>query len=137
MANFTSVLCQLELERSRLASQLERLNQALSAPNGVNRVRTGRRMSVAGRARIAAAQRARWAKTKGRKVVVISAAKKTMSPGRPEEDRCRTESALGEVEIIKTAQSNAASSAFSSHHSATGSQKGAMRRNLFMLLVRA
>jgi hypothetical protein len=80
MANFTSVLYQLEQERSRLASQLERLNQALSVLNGVSSVRTGGKISVAGRARIAAAQRARWAKTKGRKVVVISAAKTTMSP---------------------------------------------------------
>ena len=33
-------------------------------------------MSAAGRARIAAAQRARWAKTKGQKVVPIASPKK-------------------------------------------------------------
>jgi hypothetical protein len=37
-------------------------------------------MSATGRARIAAAQRARWAKVKGPKVVSITAAKRTMSP---------------------------------------------------------
>jgi hypothetical protein len=37
-------------------------------------------MSAAGRARIAAAQRARWAKVKGQKVVSIAAPKRTMSP---------------------------------------------------------
>ena len=80
MSNLTSVLNQLEQERSRLANQLESLSSALSALNGTGNVRTSRKMSAAGRARIAAAQRARWAKTKGRKVVVVSAAKKTMSP---------------------------------------------------------
>ncbi len=81
MANLTSVLNQLEQERARLASQLERLNTALSALNGTskNGVRTGT-MSAVGRARIAAAQRARWAKVKGQKVVSITARKRTMSP---------------------------------------------------------
>jgi len=81
MTNLTSVLNQLEQERSRLASQLESLNNALSALNGTGRKRTGRTISAAGRARIAAAQRARWAKVKGRKVVSITARSgRTMSP---------------------------------------------------------
>jgi len=37
-------------------------------------------MSAAGRARVAAAQRARWAKVKGRKVVSINSRKRAMSP---------------------------------------------------------
>jgi hypothetical protein len=78
MLNITSVLNQLQLERSRLASQLERLNNALSALN-VNGASRGRRITAAGRARIAAAQRARWAKAKGKKVVSISTHKRTMS----------------------------------------------------------
>src|ERR1700756_3524196 len=78
-ANLASVLHQLEQERARLSSQLGRLNSALSALNGRGNVRTGRTVSAADRARIAAAQRARWAKVKGRKVVSITARKRTMS----------------------------------------------------------
>jgi len=74
MANLTSVLYQLEQERTRLASELARLNNALSALNGTGPSRKGR-MSAAGRARIAAGQRARWAKFEG-KVVSITARKK-------------------------------------------------------------
>ncbi len=80
MTNLISVLNQLEQERSRLKSQLERLNSALSALNGNGSFRK-RRMSAAGRARIAAAQRARWAKVKGRKILSIAAHEgRTMSP---------------------------------------------------------
>jgi hypothetical protein len=79
MSNLTSVLNQLEQERANLASQLERLNNALSALNANGASRRGR-MSAAGRARIAAAQRARWAKVKGRKVISITTHKRTMSP---------------------------------------------------------
>jgi hypothetical protein len=81
MANLTSVLKELEQERTRLSTQLERLNHALSVLNGTGNHRTRRTISAAGRARIAAAQRARWAKSKGQKVVSISARKgRTMSP---------------------------------------------------------
>jgi hypothetical protein len=80
MANLTSVLNQLEQERIQLVSQLERLNSALIALNGTGNTRTGRTISAAGRARIAAAQRARWAKVKGRKVLSITAHKRRMSP---------------------------------------------------------
>ena len=74
MSNLTSVLNQLEQERSRLAFQLQSLDSAISALNVNGSSRRGR-MSAAGRARIAAAQRARWAKLKG-KVVSITARKK-------------------------------------------------------------
>jgi hypothetical protein len=76
MTNLTSVLNQLEQERTRLASQLESLNSAISALNGAGNNRTGRKISAAGRARIAAAQRARWAKAKGGKVVSIRVRKR-------------------------------------------------------------
>src|SRR6266478_2216756 len=81
MANFTSVLSKLEQERRRLTSQLSGLNNALSALNqtGENGPRRGT-MSSAGPARVAAAQRARWAKGKGPKVVSITTRKRTMSP---------------------------------------------------------
>jgi hypothetical protein len=74
MANLTSVLNQLEQERNRLTAQLGHLSHALSALNGAGPSRRGT-MSAAGRARIAAAQRDRWAKLKG-KVVSITARKK-------------------------------------------------------------
>lgn len=78
MANLIAALKQLEQERNRLASQLARLNGAISALN-VDGASGGRRISAAGRARIAAAQRARWAKAKGKKLVVISARKRSLS----------------------------------------------------------
>jgi uncharacterized phosphosugar-binding protein len=84
MANLTSVLKYLEQERNHLGAQLERLNHALSVLIGTSNHRTrttGTTISAAGRARIAAAQRARWAKIKGQKVVSIGARKRrTMSP---------------------------------------------------------
>jgi predicted RNA-binding protein with PIN domain len=81
MANLTSVIKYLEQERNRLGAQLERLNHALSVLVGTGNRRARRTISAAGRARIAAAQRARWAKTKGNKVVSILARKgRTMSP---------------------------------------------------------
>ncbi|PYX40234.1 MAG: hypothetical protein DMG81_06930 [Acidobacteria bacterium] len=79
MVNLTAVLHQLEQERSRLASQLQNLNNALSALNAKGSSR-GSGVSAAGRARIAAAQRARWAKVRAGKVVSIASPKRTMSP---------------------------------------------------------
>jgi 3-oxoacyl-ACP reductase-like protein len=81
MTNLTSVLKYLEQERNRVGAQLERLNHALSVLIGTSNRRARRTISAAGRARIAAAQRARWAKVKGQKVVSILARKgRTMSP---------------------------------------------------------
>ena len=81
MSTLMSAIQELEQEHTRLTSQLERLNNALSALNGTGNSGTRKgTMSAAGRARIASAQRARWAKVKGRKVVPITAGKKTMSP---------------------------------------------------------
>jgi hypothetical protein len=80
MTDLTSILNQLEQERTRLTSQLNNLDNALSALNGTGKKGIPKGISPAGRARIAAAQRARWAKVKGRKVVSISARKRTMSP---------------------------------------------------------
>jgi hypothetical protein len=73
MSNLTAVIDQLQQERTRLQSQLEALRQAISTLNGSSGSR--RTMSTSARARIAAAQRARWAKAKG-KVVSIATARK-------------------------------------------------------------
>ena len=75
MPNLASVINQLEQERNRLSSQLESLNSALSALNVKGSSRRGG-ISAAGRARIAAAQRARWARATGKKVISI----RRMSP---------------------------------------------------------
>lgn len=80
MANLSAVLKQLQSERDRAARELERLDNALAALNhlggrangrrsaATHRGRRGRlRFSAAARARMAVAQRARWAKAKQRK----------------------------------------------------------------------
>lgn len=61
---------QLRIERDRAANEVQRLDAALAALSGSNRGgRAGktRTLSVAARARIAAAQRERWAKIKAGK----------------------------------------------------------------------
>jgi hypothetical protein len=75
-----SVVSELQKERKRLEDELHRVINALTALGKVylrgNKVTGERRtMSAAGRKRIAAAQRARWAKIKGQKVVSISSRK--------------------------------------------------------------
>ena len=72
MGNMSKVVRQLSQERTRLTDELHRVTAALTAfgkvylsgsnPNGANH--TKRTISAAGRKRIAAAQRARWAKQK-------------------------------------------------------------------------
>jgi hypothetical protein len=78
MSNITTALSQLEQERTRLVSQIDAVQNAISALNGSgSNGSVGRRtLSPAARARIAAAQRARWAKVKNKKIVSISAGKK-------------------------------------------------------------
>jgi hypothetical protein len=74
--NLATVLGQLEQERSLLQSQLEQVGNALSALNAKAKTSTGRTMSAEGRARIAAAQRARWAKVKGKQANATTPVKK-------------------------------------------------------------
>jgi hypothetical protein len=69
MANLAGIVKQLRKERYQIEQQLARLNAALapfaSAYSGTKPSRKRRKMSAKSRAKIAAAQRARWAK--GRK----------------------------------------------------------------------
>jgi hypothetical protein len=79
-----SVVSELQKERKRLENELHRVAAALTAfgnvyMHGSRPTRKTRTISVAGRKRIAAAQRARWAKIKGQKIVSISS-RKGMSP---------------------------------------------------------
>lgn len=67
MANMSGVVEQLRKELERAKNEVEQLGAALLALNGTygKGTRTRGRISAAGRAKIAAAQRARWAKQKG------------------------------------------------------------------------
>ena len=67
-----SVVSQLNKERVRLADELHRVTAALTAfgkvyVNGPTVTRKKRTMSAVGRRRIAAAQRARWARIRAGK----------------------------------------------------------------------
>ena len=83
--NLAGVVQQLRRERDQTAKTLEQLDAALAVLTGVSGKRTGtrRKISAAGKARIAAAQRARWAKVRGtgkqKQNVVSMPKKKTMS----------------------------------------------------------
>src|SRR5438128_1229633 len=82
ISGLQSVVSQLRKERTNLVNQLRHVDAALSVLGKLNGGRfytqpRHRRMSAAARARIAAAQRARWAKVKGqRKVVSIAPPKR-------------------------------------------------------------
>jgi len=67
-----SVVSQLQKERTRLEDELHRVTAALTAfgkvyLQGSKGILTKRTISAAGRKRIAAAQRARWAKIRAKK----------------------------------------------------------------------
>ena len=72
MGNVSTIVKQLKKERDKVEKQLSGLNAALSAFVGVyyggtKPTRKRRKMSAKARAKIAAAQRARWAKVKREK----------------------------------------------------------------------
>ena len=84
MSNLAGVVRLLKKEQDRLTKELSGIGAALAAFGKANRNGTGpRKLSAAARARIAAAQRARWAKVRGnngaRKKVVPIRGKRTMS----------------------------------------------------------
>jgi len=86
ISGLQSVVSQLRKERTNLVNQLRHVDAALAVLGKLNggSVYTPprhRKMSAAARARIAAAQRARWAKVKGqRKVVSIAPKRRRISP---------------------------------------------------------
>ncbi len=84
LANLPGILKQLKKERAQVERQLWGLDAAIrafaSVYSGGKPISKRREISAKGRARIAAAQRARWAKVKGQhKVVSIAKPKRTMS----------------------------------------------------------
>jgi hypothetical protein len=77
MSNLSQILGDLQTQRKQLSQELERLDTAIRALQGVGGrngtvsirgsvTRIRRTMSVAARKRIAAAQRVRWAKWKAK-----------------------------------------------------------------------
>src|SRR5438094_9001328 len=69
------IIAQLKAERDKAAQQWSALDTAIKALSGLSSTRVShgpRKMSAAARARISAAQKARWARTRGRKVVSIA-----------------------------------------------------------------
>ena len=83
LANLSGIVKQLKRERDRVQHQLSGVNAALAAFANVYSTGTKprRKLSARGRARIAAAQRARWARVKGRQNVIpiAKSGKRTMS----------------------------------------------------------
>jgi hypothetical protein len=84
MTNMGDIVGLLKKERDRLTNQLQAISGALSAFGSTYASSNGarRKLSAAGKARIAAAQRARWAKLKaktGQHNVVSMPKKRTMS----------------------------------------------------------
>jgi len=83
MTNLGAVIQQLREERTRVESELAKLNRAIlvlenTEGSGSHTRPSGRRtLSQEARERIAEAQRRRWAKTKG---VTINPKKRTLSP---------------------------------------------------------
>ena len=76
------IIAQLKAERDKAAQQVNALDTAIRALSGMNSTRVShgpRKMSAAARARIAAAQRARWAKVKGQQKIVSIAPKRHIS----------------------------------------------------------
>jgi hypothetical protein len=94
MPNFQNIVSELQSQRNQLQAELQTLDEAIGVleqlngrgtRNGASRAAgSSRHLSAAGRARIVAAQRARWAKAKeahsGRRVREVSrAARKRMA----------------------------------------------------------
>ena len=75
-----SVVSQLREQRTNLVNDLKRVDGALSALGSLNgsnnHAQPRRTMSASGRRKIAAAQRARWAKVRAQNVVSIAKGKK-------------------------------------------------------------
>ena len=70
MSDLSAIVQQLKKERANARQMVARLDEALKALKhlgGVVSAPRRRRLSVAGRKRIAAAQRARWAKVRKQK----------------------------------------------------------------------
>src|SRR5947209_13044425 len=78
------ILAVLKAERDRAAQQVNALDTAIRGLSGMNSTRGlhgPRSMSAAARARISASQKARWARTRGHKVVSIAPRRRISAAG--------------------------------------------------------
>jgi hypothetical protein len=96
ISNLDAVLSQLNQEHVALGKAIAALEGVTSDGNAPRSGRPG--ISAAGRKRIATAQRARWAKIKGQKVVSIATQRRTMSPAARRKIAAAQKASLGEVE---------------------------------------
>ena len=81
MDNLTGVVRLLKKEQDRLTTELRGIGAALAAFGHTYAKGTGtRKLSAAARARIGAAQKARWAKFQGTAKAVPVRGKRTLSP---------------------------------------------------------
>ena len=77
MANLSQIVKQLKTEEERLKRELKTVGGILAAFGGKLEKRTFvRKLSASGRKRIAAAQRARWAKIRGGKQNIVAMPKR-------------------------------------------------------------
>ena len=84
------IIAQLKAERDKAAQQVNALDTAIRALSGLNSTaatRGRRTMSAAARARISAAQKARWAKVKGQQKVRNSGVPHRADPSTPPDHR--------------------------------------------------
>ena len=78
------IIAPLKAERDKVARQLNALDTAIRALSGLNTTHVSHgpgKMSAAARARISAAQKAHWARTRGRKVVSIAPKRRISAAG--------------------------------------------------------
>src|SRR6266550_4472038 len=78
------IIALLKAERDKAAQQVNALDAAIRALSGMNSTRGlhgPRSMSAAARARISASQKARWARTRGHKVVSIAPRRRISAAG--------------------------------------------------------
>ena len=106
MTKLSGVVRMLKKEHDRLTKEVSAIAAALSAFGTTYAKQNGTRgsISAAGRARIAAAQKARWAKVKaksGKPNVITLPKKRTLSACSPKKDCCGATSTVGEGEGCK------------------------------------
>jgi hypothetical protein len=106
MVNMSGIVQQLKEEHDRLSRQLQGISAALSAFGAAYGKGTGAgTMSAAGRARISAAQKERWAKREGERREVgenrSDAQKADDVSRRQTEDRCRATRSAGPRSVLR------------------------------------
>ena len=101
MTNMNEVVQVLKKERDRLTNQLQGISAALAAFGSTfaNGNRASRTISMAGRARIAAAQKARWAKLKDK-----SGQAKSVAPAPKKKGRTMSASARKKIAAAQRAR---------------------------------